>query len=102
MGEWVRSESFWRDVASRALAGLIVAMVAFVAAIGGGLIDWRSTLPVVVAVLLFVVPVGFGIAIADLIGRRRHAGAFWLQGLAVSAGMIVGTLLVPIAFLLFP
>ena len=102
MGEWVRSESFWRDVASRTLAGLIVTSIAFVAAIGGGLIDWRSALPVVVAVLLFVVPVGFGIAIAARIGRRRRVGAFWLQGLVITTSVIVASLLVPIAFLLFP
>lgn len=35
-GEWARSEAFWRDVASRTLAGIIVVFVAFTAAVLAG------------------------------------------------------------------
>jgi hypothetical protein len=40
VGEWMRSEAFWRDVTSRALSGLIVLLVGAGLALAAGLIPW--------------------------------------------------------------
>lgn len=40
--EWARSEAFWRDVTSRALAGLIVVVMGAGLAAAFGFIDWKE------------------------------------------------------------
>lgn len=38
-GAWLRSEAWWRDVSSRAAAGLVVVLVTYLAAAAGGLVQ---------------------------------------------------------------
>ena len=61
MGEWVRSESFWKDVTSRTFAGVIVVVVTGLFA---GMIGWAvsdSVRPVFAAAV-----VGFGLLLATI------------------------------------
>jgi hypothetical protein len=51
---WVRDETFWRDVATRTLAGLIVAAFVAVGAAGGGFIPWRGVALAALAVALML------------------------------------------------
>lgn len=53
--EWARSESFWRDVASRAIAGTIVIAIGAAFAVLIGLIDWQVALR---AAAFLAVPLG--------------------------------------------
>ncbi len=59
-GEWARSQSFWRDVATRTVAGVIVVFLVWATGIATGLIAQ----PAVVAAFLHVLQ---GIAIITLV-----------------------------------
>jgi len=43
VGEWMRSEAFWRDVASRSLSGVIVVGFGAGVAAAAGFVPWEPT-----------------------------------------------------------
>lgn len=49
-GEWMRDEKFWRDVASRTLAGALVVFIGYLVAVANGLLQVPSVAQVAVAV----------------------------------------------------
>lgn len=75
-GEWVKDEKFWRDVASRAAAGLIVVFIGYLVAVASGLLglpDLRKVLAVTLvfaAAIITFLPIVFGSR--KLIGAIRN------------------------------
>ena len=63
--EWWHDEKFWRDVASRAVAGIIVVFVGYAVAVASGLLGFPDLRQVVAVILVWaagcaaLVPLGF-------------------------------------------
>jgi hypothetical protein len=84
--EWHRDPTFWRDVYTRALAGVIIALLAFLAAVAGGYVRVH-TQGVITAVLIvggaLLSNVMFDRRVARLEARgvTRWSGRYWLLSL---------------------
>jgi hypothetical protein len=79
VGRWVRSESFWQDVTSRTLSGVIVGLIGLVAVGALGIIDFKAVGVVgfvVLVVMVLLVALG---AWALLIGRLLNPIRPWMQ-----------------------
>jgi len=94
VGEWVRSESFWRDVVSRALAGLIVLLVGTAVAAVLGIIPWSTAGGAITLVLVVLVAVVALTLIATaLLKPPGYRGPTWKLWLPVGAVLLVFTVI---------
>lgn len=66
--QWIADESFWRDVASRSLSGLIVATIIFVVGITGGWLKAPPHLRLVASILTGATALFLIFAIASGVG----------------------------------
>ncbi|WP_160665114.1 hypothetical protein [Pseudarthrobacter sp. ATCC 49987] len=57
-GEWMRDEKFWRDVASRTLAGALVVAMGYLVAVANGLLQVPPVAQVVVGICFIAGAVG--------------------------------------------
>ncbi len=76
-GEWLRDQSFWRDVATRTLAGLIVALVIFAVGVTAGLVPagvlWALLVMAAAMALLIALSVWSGVRLTKrLVGASRR------------------------------
>jgi multisubunit Na+/H+ antiporter MnhB subunit len=85
--EWVREESFWRDITTRSLAILISGAVLYILALAGGYVrtpDGSITSLVLVPLVLMMSLGAYGLLKrrSDTPRKRRHRDtallAFWL------------------------
>ncbi|NHW45936.1 sulfite exporter TauE/SafE family protein [Paenarthrobacter sp. MSM-2-10-13] len=58
LGEWMRDEKFWRDVASRTLAGALVVAMGYLVAVANGLLAVPSVAQIFVGVVFIALGVG--------------------------------------------
>lgn len=97
-GEWVRDKSWWREVSSRAMAGLIVALIV---ALVGLLLAWGFSdtfRPTVVSLLVALPIIAVGGVLVTLLGRRntlltmsreRRGSLWWWVGAVTSFSIII-------------
>ena len=57
-GEWMRDEKFWRDVASRTLAGAFVVAIGYLVAVANGLLQVPSIAQIFVGIVFIALGVG--------------------------------------------
>lgn len=110
--DWVKSEAFWRDVASRAAAGTIVITLGAAAAVAAGIIDWKEfgrgamyvgTTAIAIG-LMIQLSVGFIRPIYVIFGRIKNTAArvllqgatTLLLGLPLFGGLVVLQVVFPL------
>jgi hypothetical protein len=99
IGEWMRSKDFWRDVASRAVAGLIVVAVSALVTASVAWILSPSVGPTLVWIgagaLVFIVVIGTGLTAIRLWYSfiMKYAPRFRKRGTALNLLVFVGPLL---------
>ncbi|WP_459384533.1 hypothetical protein [Arthrobacter humicola] len=93
-GEWMRDEKFWRDVASRTLAGAFVVAIGYLVAVANGLLQVPSVAQVVVGIgfvaaaacLFSIFVVKYHKWIAPLVNRTRRP---WGDVIDIAVKLIV-------------
>lgn len=76
--EWIKDQSFWRDLTSRALAGLIVAAVAYLFAILAGYLSSPGPLHVVLLIAAMIASFMAGLLTIVALGPLMRVVSGWL------------------------
>lgn len=79
VGKWVRSESFWQDVTSRALSGLLVGLAGVLVATGGGFIQPGIALKIALSVVVVIAIIVTANLIINTIASEMVNTMVWLR-----------------------
>jgi hypothetical protein len=85
-GEWVRQESFWRDVTTRTMSVLVSGAILYLLALAGGYVSRPGT-PLIVAMTVFGL-IGGAFSFRYSLGRAARALATPRHGAPVSVRAI--------------